>query len=114
MELVEVGGGGIFAVIYLFLSMAILIAFFVTAANVSRIRRLVEREPRNLLWTRTCPFCAEEIKREASVCPFCQRESPAWTLHEGTWWSTDEGGNRYWLDEQQGRWVKWDEPPEPG
>lgn len=26
---------------------------------------------------RTCPFCAEKIKAEATVCRFCQREMPS-------------------------------------
>ena len=32
--------------------------------------------------TRACPFCAEHVRREASICRFCGRDlpdAPAWT-----------------------------------
>lgn len=35
--------------------------------------------------TRPCPFCAEDVKREATVCRFCGRDlpdAPTWTPPE--------------------------------
>jgi hypothetical protein len=54
---------------------------------------------------RECPFCKEEIRRDASVCPHCQRESQAWTQNAGYWWyPTDEGW--LYLDEMTNEWHK--------
>jgi hypothetical protein len=54
---------------------------------------------------RECPHCKEQMRRDASVCPHCQRDSPAWTLHEGHWWSqVDE--TWYRLDELTNNWVR--------
>jgi hypothetical protein len=55
--------------------------------------------------TRECPHCKEAMRRDASVCPHCHRESPAWTLHEGHWWSSVDGV-WYRLDEQSNSWVR--------
>ena len=61
---------------------------------------------------RECPFCKEDMRRDASVCPHCRRPSPAWTLHEGHWW-TDVDGVWYRLDELTNSWVQNDDPLEP-
>ena len=53
--------------------------------------------------TRECPHCKEQMRRDASVCPRCQRESPAWTFHEGRWWAQTEG-QWYMLDEMANEW----------
>lgn len=34
---------------------------------------------------RECPHCKEQMRRDASVCPHCQRDSDAWVFHEGRW-----------------------------
>ena len=59
--------------------------------------------------SRECPFCKESIRRDASVCPHCQRESAAWRLHEGSWWARDKDNNWVYLDEKRNVWVPGDE-----
>ena len=34
---------------------------------------------------RECPFCREAMRRDASVCPHCGRDSDAWIYDEGQW-----------------------------
>jgi hypothetical protein len=71
-----------------------------------------ERKRAELLATQThreCPHCKEQMRRDASVCPHCQRDSDAWTLHEGRWW-TKVDDNWYWLDELN---QSWNAAPEP-
>ena len=63
--------------------------------------------------TRECPYCKEQMRRDASVCPHCRHDSPPWTWHEGRWWFRSTDGNAYWLDEGQGRWVLWTQPAAP-
>ena len=53
---------------------------------------------------RECLHCKEQMRRDASVCPHCRMESKAWTLHEGTWWSTSDDGSQYYLDEEANQW----------
>jgi hypothetical protein len=43
----------------------------VTAAQVSHLPAAPDAGP-----TRTCPSCAETVRREARVCRFCNRELP--------------------------------------
>lgn len=57
--------------------------------------------------TRECPFCKSAIRRDASVCPHCQRESEPWLLHDGRWWVKRDSGD-YYLDEKTGAWMKWE------
>jgi hypothetical protein len=38
-----------------------------------------------------CEHCKSQIRPDASVCPHCQRDVQAWTLHEGTWWQKIDG-----------------------
>lgn len=47
---------------------------------------------------RECPHCKESMRADASVCPHCQRESPAWSFHDGRWWFRQTDGNLYWLN----------------
>jgi predicted amidophosphoribosyltransferase len=54
---------------------------------------------------RECPHCREWMKRNASVCPHCQRESKAWFQHEGRWWVKGDDGQDYWFNERANQWV---------
>ena len=58
---------------------------------------------------RECPFCKEAMRRDASVCPLCRRESPAWEYREGRWWTSNADGQEVWYDEAGGRWRTPDE-----
>lgn len=40
---------------------------------------------------RACPFCKEQMRRDAHVCPHCRHESAAWTFHDGVWWVPVDG-----------------------
>ena len=64
------------------------------------------------LMYRECPYCKEEMRRDASVCPHCRHESPAWTLHEGHWWTKVDGVWHH-LDELTDTWSRtrlWRDP----
>jgi hypothetical protein len=64
---------------------------------------------------RECPHCKEPMRRDASVCPHCRNESPAWTLHDGRWWfRTNEQTAWQWFDEQSGSWVMHEPSSLPG
>ena len=58
--------------------------------------------------TRECPHCKSQMRRDASVCPHCRRDSEPWTFHQGFWWVERPSG-RYYLDEKTGQWVVSDE-----
>jgi hypothetical protein len=44
---------------------------------------------------RTCPHCQKAFEAAEERCPHCGKESPAWTLHEGSWW--EKRGDRWWV-----------------
>jgi hypothetical protein len=54
--------------------------------------------------SRECPFCKEAMRRDASVCPHCRRESVPWLYREGKWWTVDDEGVEVWLEESTGIW----------
>jgi hypothetical protein len=56
--------------------------------------------------SRECPFCRQSIRRDASVCAHCRRESEPWVLHEGFWWTKGTDGNQYWLNERTMAWER--------
>ncbi len=58
---------------------------------------------------RECPSCREQMRRDASVCPHCHRESEAWTQNEGYWWRKDEEDRWVFLDESTHAWRRLDE-----
>jgi hypothetical protein len=66
---------------------------------------------------RECPHCKEQMRRDASMCPHCRTESQPWKLHEGRWWTQDEQGAWYYLDEAANEWkqlqVSSDQTPQP-
>jgi uncharacterized membrane protein YeaQ/YmgE (transglycosylase-associated protein family) len=66
------------------------------------------------LRTRECPFCKTSIRRDASVCPHCQRESEPWQFHNGLWWVHRDDG-AYWLNERlrPPAWTPYEPPPHP-
>jgi len=52
---------------------------------------------------RECPYCREPMRRDASVCPHCRRESEAWTRRDEAWW-VQRGDDWYRLDPASGQW----------
>jgi hypothetical protein len=66
------------------------------------------------LGARECPFCKEPVRRDASVCPSCQRESAAWRFYEEHWWVRDQNDQWVYLDEDSGEWRKSEEPDDEG
>ncbi len=57
---------------------------------------------------RACPHCESPMPRSSARCPHCRGSSPAWLLHEGTWWVAGSDGSWHWLDEAQRSWQKWE------
>lgn len=57
---------------------------------------------------RECPHCKEPMRRDASICPHCRRESRAWTYRDGRWWTVDPEGTDVWYDEALGIWHRTD------
>ena len=53
---------------------------------------------------RECPHCKEQMRRDASVCPHCQRDSQPWTQNGGYWWRPADDGSWLYLDELTGDW----------
>ena len=54
--------------------------------------------------TRECPHCRATIRADASVCMHCQRESKPWEVRDGTWWSENDTGQRFYMGHRA--WVK--------
>lgn len=61
--------------------------------------------------TRECPHCREPMRRDASTCPHCQKDSEPWTFHEGHWWAKTKAG-MYYLDEDKNEWMKSEATPQ--
>jgi hypothetical protein len=53
---------------------------------------------------RECPFCKVPMRRDASVCLNCKRESTPWRFHGGFWWAKDTEGRDVYLDERANEW----------
>jgi len=53
------------------------------------------------------------MRRDASVCPHCRHESPAWEFRHGRWWTSDAAGREVWYDEREARWRQRDDVPPP-
>jgi hypothetical protein len=58
---------------------------------------------------RECPHCEQQMRRDASVCPHCQRDSPPWSKEGDRWWQLHDGPPHYWDEQTQ----QWREPPLP-
>ena len=111
-----IDGEAIF-VVALVLQLVLIVTFFVMAANVSRIRRMLETSvypsgPQEVV--RMCPHCKERIHPEAAVCPHCQRELEPWVRHEGRWWKRDDAGEDVYFDTSTWEWVRPPRPTEAG
>ena len=57
----------------------------------------------NVSMNRECPHCKEPMRRDASVCPHCQRDSAPWTLRDGQWTFTGPDGVTHAL-QADGSW----------
>lgn len=53
---------------------------------------------------RECPYCKEAMRRDASVCPHCRRESPAWEYRDFRWWTRTSDGQQVWYEERSRQW----------
>jgi hypothetical protein len=53
---------------------------------------------------RPCPACMSPIPRASSVCSSCGSTSPAWTFHNGMWWSQDDAGGWFYYEEDANKW----------
>jgi hypothetical protein len=94
-SLVHVGWGLTTAII----ASISLAAAAVSLLGVGPLRRLDVRGKH-----RECPHCKEPMRRDASVCPHCQRDSEAWTYNDGAWW-LNRDDTWLWLDESTGEWT---------
>ncbi len=63
--------------------------------------------------TRQCPHCSRAMPRDAAICPNCQQQSAPWLYHEGRWWSKNDAGADYWLDERSGQWIQYGSETRP-
>lgn len=62
---------------------------------------------------RECPHCKEGMRRDASVCPHCRRDSEVRRYLEGRWWSPLGTDPPVWYDERTGRWCDVADLPAP-
>lgn len=77
----------------LFLGSLVVIAFNVASMRATLNRLLFPAGlPRTI---RACPHCMMQIHAQASVCPFCNRESEPWSLRDGVWWRRTERGEEF-------------------
>lgn len=61
---------------------------------------------------RECPYCKEDMRRDASTCPHCRKDSPAWVFNDGLWWAHAPDGGWLLLDEPTGTWHAYKPPAE--
>jgi hypothetical protein len=52
------------------------------------------------------------MRRDASVCPHCRRESKAWTFYDGFWWAKRADGSLVYLDERRNAWRQFESDAE--
>jgi hypothetical protein len=89
----------------------VLVTFAFSNKNEERAleEAITERERQAALY-RDCPHCKGQMRREASECPHCGRESPAWSFRGNRWWTRSPDGSWYWLHERERRWVSGELP----
>jgi len=100
----EDGAGLAFGIVF---SVLIVVSLLIIAANVNGIRRMVQgllfpREGPQVV--RACPHCRLQINAEATVCPFCHRESAPWRQVDGVWRRIAEGGTEEYFDDASRSW----------
>ena len=74
---------------------------------------LARSRTRNTTTMRECPSCKKRMRGDATVCPYCQRESTPWTFKDGRWWRMGEQGQWEYLrsmGDGGSRWVPFQEP----
>lgn len=79
------------------------------AVALSELTRALDRSRPKALdarLARECPHCRELMRRDASVCLRCNRESQAWTPRGRTWVVDGGDGFTYELDERRGTWRR--------
>jgi hypothetical protein len=54
--------------------------------------------------TRECPHCKSQIRPDASVCPYCQRESSPWIFQAGNWSARGPTGELFYFNESKWTW----------
>lgn len=102
------GGGGAGLLMGLCLGwIGVLIA---ALATPSRAPQFQAGQPSATRPMRECPFCKSEIRADASVCSHCQRESSAWVLKDGRWWSRSSSGQWYVLNPANPPGSQWEKP----
>jgi hypothetical protein len=62
---------------------------------------------------RECPHCKEAMRRDASVCPHCRRDSDPWRCWEERWWTPAGCEPPQWYDEAAESWRGVSELPPP-
>lgn len=79
------------------------VLIFIGGISLLGQKKKVEEQPKH----RECPHCKMSIRADASVCPHCQRESPAWRFHNGFWWMTTDDGRLFYLDKTN-QWAQFE------
>lgn len=85
--------------------LGLIVGFFLGPLGILIVLFLQPSQARQMKGKRECPHCKEAMKREASVCPHCHRDSEPWKFDQGYWWVRRDDQWLY-LD-ARGRWVKW-------
>ncbi len=98
-------GFSMLVVLLVLAQIALVVVFLVMAANVGRIRKILDDHVSRNRLMRSCPSCMEPMRREAKVCPHCQRESEPWRYEDGRWWTANEAGDSFYLDERKNDWL---------
>jgi RNA polymerase subunit RPABC4/transcription elongation factor Spt4 len=74
-----------------------------TPEMIARLNSVLSAVPQPALY-RECPNCKEQMRRDATVCPHCRKETKAWVLDGNTWWSESTRG-WHWYDVANNQWL---------